>query len=298
MRTLPDSYYINGSSIVQSEESDLALEDDPRGILWLWDEPRKNATYILGCDPTEGITGWSRHTKLDDDHKVDNAVIQVFEINAESAPSIGRDGKPEIGSDGRIKFQFVDVQVAEFAAPIDPVEIARVIDVVGRLFPGVEEDMCEAIVETYPGPGMLTLQELLRLGYTNLWQWERIADGMAEQTRTIGWHSNVQSQRVLWTRARRHLMQRKVRVRSKWLLDEYSNAVVDPEKMRAKAAYGFHDDRIQAASMCFWAGHKWTYDEEPTVQLVTQTKEVDFQRLAPTLDSDFNYRDFKSSFFD
>jgi len=32
---------------------------DPRGILLMWHPPRKGAKYIMGGDPTQGITGWS-----------------------------------------------------------------------------------------------------------------------------------------------------------------------------------------------------------------------------------------------
>jgi len=297
MSTLPDAFYIDGSNLVQSEESDEALDDDPRGVLWMWAEPSSRAKYILGCDPTQGITGWTRGTRAVGDNKTDNAVIEIFEVDGDMVPMIGKDGKLVKDENGKVKLHYVDVQVAEFAAPIDAVEIARVINVVGRLFRGDAEDQCEAIIETYPGPGMLTLQELLRLNYENLWQWERIADGRAEQTTAIGWHSNMQSQKVLWMRSRRHLMSHKARIQSKWLMDEYSNAVVDPNTMRARSSYGMHDDRIQAASMCFWAGHKWTYDVEPSVPMVTPTKEVDFQRFAPTLDDELSYSDFKSNFF-
>ncbi len=177
--------------------------------------------------------------------------------------------------------------MAEYAAPVDAVEAARVVNVLGRIYAGDAEDQCELIYESWPGPGVLTTQELLRLGYANLWQWEYIADSIAEPTGRFGWRSSLQTQRLLWTRARRHLMGRHAKILSPWLLAEYRDAVIDVDKMRAMAAYGSHDDRVQAASMNFWGAHRWVYDPERTDEPVTETAEVDWQRRAPVLGEDW-----------
>jgi hypothetical protein len=98
---------------------------------------------------------------------------------------------------------------------------------------------------------------------------------------------------MLWYRARRHLMKRHVTIKSKWLLEEYANAEIDMSKMRARAAYGYHDDRFQAANMCFWAGHRWTYESESTNEEVTTSAEAkDYQRIAFGLDNYQSYKDW------
>ena len=90
-------------------------------------------------------------------------------------------------------------------------------------------------------------------------------------------------------------------IRSKFLLEEYSNAEIDMTKMRARAAYGYHDDRFMAANMCLWAGHKWTYEMEAQEEQVSETAApMDYQRMAPTLDegdsTPRSYQDWKSNF--
>jgi hypothetical protein len=47
------------------------LSQDPRGVAWMWEPPRKNAAYVMGIDPTVGITGWSRHSRVANDSEID-----------------------------------------------------------------------------------------------------------------------------------------------------------------------------------------------------------------------------------
>ncbi len=288
---MQQSFHVSGSSLLLAEESAESISQDPRGLCHIWEEPKQHARYIMGCDPSVGITGWRRDLATDGDHKTDNSAIEIFRVDAIKEPVI-KDGKPEIDPISKVpKFIYRDLQVAEFFAPIDAVEVARVCNLLGRIYCGDQDDQCELIYEAYPGPGVLTTQELLRLGYMNLWQWETIANSIAEQTESIGWHSNVNTQKVLWYRSRRHLLERKAKIQSEWLLAEYANAVIDIEKMRARAAYGFHDDLLQAANMCFWAGHKWTYDPERTWEPVTEVAFIEPQRAAPTIGEYRSYKD-------
>lgn len=286
------AYHFSGSALVPAQDSESELSDDPRGIVWMFEEPKPHAKYIMGCDPTVGITGWRRDLRTDGDHKTDNAAIEIFRVDGIEVQSLDENGKPVIDPITKLpKTYYRDVQVAEYAAPIDAVEVARLCNFLGRIYCGGEEDQCLLIYESYPGPGMLTTQELLRLGYGNLWHWEFFADSVAEETNRIGWRSSHESQKVLWYRARRHLMESRAKIYSRWLHEEYCSAVIDVEKMRARAAYGSHDDRIQAASMCFWAGHGWSYNVERTTEPVTSTPVVDWQTYAPVLGEHRTYRE-------
>ncbi len=277
------------------------IEKDPRGCLLMWERPRPHAKYIVSCDASEGITGWSRATRTEDDYKTDNGVVEVFHVDGIREPLWDEEAEKQFDYDNpgartkRIplidkhtkqqKFHCKDVQVAEFAAPCDAVEIARIANVIGRIYRGTEEDEAELIWEAYPGCGMLTTQELLRLGYNNLWHWEYITE-QAEETNRLGWRSGRESMKILWYRARRHLMQRNVVIRSKWLLEELSGAEIDMNKMRARAAYGMHDDRLWAAAFGWWAGHEWTYSEDPQDPVTEVEGPTDYQSYAPGLDDE------------
>lgn len=302
MSTFPQALWVSDSHVEPCIESWEEIAADPRGLLLMWEPPRKECKYIMGMDSAEGITGWTRATRAEGDHKVDNGVIEIFRPDGLREPIMemndaGQKVQKVDPITKRPQWHYCDVQVAEFAAPCDAVEIARVANVLGRIYAGDAEDQCELIWEAWPGCGMLCTQELLRLGYGNLWNWEYISD-IAEETQRLGWRSTRESMKLLWYRARRHLMSRNVLIRSKWLLEEYANAEIDLEKMRARAAYGYHDDRFMAANLAFWGGHKWVYDPERTDEPVTTTPEIDFQRYAPTLGDELNYADWKSGALD
>jgi hypothetical protein len=245
--TVPKFLYVGSSSISQySSESVADMMKDPRGLLCMWDPPKPRAKYIMGLDPTEGRTGWTRGTRIAGDHKIDNAVIEVYQVDAHKEPIYkevpnpnGRGYIRQLDIDPMTKqqrYKYIDVQVAEFSAPCDAVEIARVANVIGRIYAGDEEDQCELIYEAWPGPGLLTTQELLRLGYGNLWMWEYI-DSTVEQSDRPGWRSTPRTQKILWDRSRRHLLNKQATIRSKWCVAEYANAEIDINKMRAKACF-------------------------------------------------------------
>lgn len=293
----PQALHVSGSCIdFYDAEPYEDIEADPRGLFLMWEPPERNAKYIVALDPTEGITGWTRAARTDGDHKTDNAAIEIFkvngvteiaykEVNGVKVPDIDPNTK-------RPRILYRDVQVGEYAAPVDAVESARVANLLGRIYCGQDDESAELIWEAWPGPGILSTQELLRLGYPNLWHWQYIV-GEPEDTNGLGWRSSLQSQRLLWYRARRHLLSRQALIRSKFLLEEYANAEIDLQKMRARAAYGYHDDRFQAANMAFWAGHKWAM-EEVVDQPVTEAPIIDPQRYGPGLQDDFaTYSDWR-----
>lgn len=294
----PRVLYVGSSSIEQYDEEPIEeIERDPRGLLLCWELPDTKSHYIIGLDSSEGITGWTRGTRTDNDHKTDNGAIEVFKIGAIKElifkiNDLGNEVPIMDPETGKQKCISKDVQVAEFAAPCDAVEIARVVNIIGRIYCGDAEDQCELIWESWPGCGILCTQELLRLNYGNLWHWEYI-DSVAEDSNRLGWRSTRESQKLLWQKSRRHLMKEQGVIRSKYLLAEYSNAEIDMDKMRARAAYGFHDDRFQAANMAFWGGNKWTYSQESSHEEVRESKEIDYQRYAPGLDDYVSYTQHK-----
>lgn len=294
----PDALYVSGYSMEPCTSDEWIASDDPRGLLLMWAPPKASATYIMGLDPSEGITGWSRATHGDGFKKTDNGVIEIFEIDGDFDlvfKEVGGVRIPDIDPQTRRQKRiYKDVQVAEYAAPCDAVEIARVADMLGSIYKGNEEDKCKLIWEAWPGPGLLTTQELIRLGYPNVWYWQHI-DTVVEDTKAMGWHSSSRSQQILWTRTRRHLLSGKVDIKSKWLGKEYAKARYDAERNRARAAYGWHDDRMQAANMCFWAGHDWSVEVEPSSDVVrTANQPDDYQRIAFGLDDYQSYRDWIS----
>lgn len=291
MTPFPETLYVGSDHMEPCYESQEEIQADPRGLLLLWEPPKDDCRYVIGFDPSEGITGWSRHSRTEGDDKVDNCAIEIFRPNGHSIPAL-KDGEPVIDPVTKKPVMLgVDIQVAEWVAPCDAVEGSRVASMLGRLFHGSDENQCLLIWEAWPGVGLLATQELLRLNYSNPWMWEYI-DREVEQTDSPGWRSSLKSQRLLWYRSRRHLMNRQVDIFSRFLGMEYASAEVDVEKMRARAAYGFHDDRFQAANMAFWASHTWSYDEDAPPERIRSAPILDFQRFAPTLGDAPSFREW------
>lgn len=238
MSRQPNGWTIQGRHTLERHTAS-EYDSDPRGVVWMYEPPETRATYVMGIDPTVGITNWDRALRTQDDFKTDNGAIEILRV--------GRHGQP-------------DVQVCEYAAPIDPEDLADVANALGRLYCGQDEnEQCLCIIEVYPGPGLLTLRKMInQYGYTNMFIWKYLDSYTTKPTNSLGWTASPKSVRDLWIRGSRHINRGGVRIYSEHFCAEMVDAEQDPIKMTAKAAYGAHDDRLRALLMAIWAAHDWS----------------------------------------
>ncbi|HKT90146.1 MAG TPA: hypothetical protein VJQ59_16995 [Candidatus Sulfotelmatobacter sp.] len=260
---MAECFYVNHGSLVPAEDADY--DGDPRGIVWMYEQPKPNGEYVIGVDPSVGIVGWNRFSRRDDDVKTDNAVVEVIKCGRGS--------------------EIPDVQVAEYAAPIDPDELAEVANIIGRVFGGRNEDgQAKCIIEVYPNPGLLTHRRMVELGYLNMFNWTYL-NGVVPVPKVgqLGWYSTPKTQQALWLRGSKHMTKKNFIPRSPWLVEEMADVVLDMQKMRARAYYGHHDDRLQATLMALWCARQFSMEAEsiPT-DLRTDQRPPDPQRMPVT----------------
>jgi hypothetical protein len=184
--------------------------------------------------------------RTSDDVKTDNGCIQILRV-----------GEGEPGSE---HFR-PDVQVCEYAAPIDPEDLANIANILGRVFRGSDEDgQCLCIIEIYPGPGLLTMRQMINIhGYTNQFVWKYQDSMVPRKTPLLGWTASPKSVRDLWIKTRRHILRGGFRHHSPWLVEEWTDCEMDYIKMTGQATGG-HDDRVRALNLAVWAAHDWSFD--------------------------------------
>ncbi len=255
MANFPTALSIGQSGNIQRMET-AEYDDDPRGVVWMWSPPMKHRKYVMGIDPTVGRTGWNRYARSKEDSKTDNGCIQVVML-----------GRRNSGHDEP------DQQVCEYAAPVDPFELGYIANIIGRMYAGVEEDQCGCITEVHPGPGTSTFRQMIELGYTNHFRWERYADTAVSSTKQLGWIATPTTNRDLWVKSSRHLNLRNAIVRSPWLAEEYADCRMNPDKQYAENPGG-HDDRVRAFNLALWMANGWSLSlertEEEVVEMVSE----------------------------
>ncbi len=218
------------------------LDHDPRGLILMYEPPRGNCHYVIGADPSVGITGWDRTLRSKDDVKTDNAAVQVI-----------RKGSP-------------DVQVAEYAAPIDAYDLAKVLNFLGRMYCGVQEDG-QALMCIEMNIGWATQTELInRYGYTNLPPWRTESGLTPHITQKYGWYSSRSTRKDLWIKGMRHINARAIHINSEPLIEEMTDCTWDNflSMNSASAIYGRHDDRVVALLIAIWYAHEWSLEWSPT----------------------------------
>jgi hypothetical protein len=252
-------------------EVDTFDPHDVRGHLLVWEPPSDSASYFMGVDPTVGVLGWNRASRTDEDYKHDNAAIEVFRAGTwETIKTITEQNDKQVETQQLRKRP--DVQVAEWVGPMDAQDLAYVCNFIGRLFGGSHEDhQALAIIEVQPGPGWLTQREMHdKFGYENFYHWLKEGKNMLQRdTGALGWYSNFQNRRDLWTRSGGHLKRRNAILRSKWLVEEMVACTPDNFfAMTGRAARlgksGLNDDRVVATMLSLWACNEWVIGQEPT----------------------------------
>ena len=234
----PKSWRVGNRNVVPYELDD----EDERGVLFVWEEPHAGESYVVSLDPTVGRAGWTREFRTEADLDTDNACVEVFRA--------GRGGRP-------------DVQVAEYAAPVDAIDFAPIAATVGLLYGGSNEDGQALIIGEVTGPGAVTLRELIdHYNYSNLWQWTQWGSSQVKRTQNFWWYSSRSANKDLWMRGMHHIQKQKVVLHSKYLVEEMADCVSDIWNLIGEARYGRHDDRVMATLFNFWAMHDWSTREE------------------------------------
>lgn len=225
---------------------------DVRGLLLMWEPPDPRATYYMGCDPTSGITGWTRQLRSASDKSTDNAVVEVIRLGVRGE---------------------CDAQVAEFAAPVDAEDFAAVVNEIGRMYGGSHESgQAEAIVELTGGHGVITQRELMsRYNYQNLFIWRTLDGATVKRTTHLGWQATKDSNMALFSRCLRHINNDRITINSMPLIDEFADCTSDWVHGTLRAKWGRHDDRVRAFFLAIWAAHSWTNAEDSAPQVARLT---------------------------
>lgn len=263
-------------------EVDSLDATDPRGQLLIWEPPYDSANYIIGCDPTMGILGWNRQLRTPEEEKHDNAAIEVFRQGAWR--DVITETKDEAGIIHRtsVPTKSPDIQCAEWVGPIDPEDLAYLLNFLGRMYAGnSEEQQALMAIEVVPGPGWLTQRVLKdQYGYDRFLRWLKEGRNMLQQdTGLHGWHSSAHTRRDLWVRGAGHIKRRKVVINSRYLVEEM--VACQPDNflaLTARAArtgntggiLGLNDDRVVAALIALWVANEWQIGQdasEPAVKI-------------------------------
>lgn len=225
------------------------MELDPRGVVWILEPPRPGATYVMGIDPTQGIPGWSREMRTQDDGKTDNGAIEIVRIGKER-----------------------DYHVCEYAAPVDVYDLAHMANLLGRLYGGANEDgQCLTIPEAYPGPGLFLIQEMIhKYGYTNMYRWKYLDRMNPVANQSLGFYTSREANRHLAIRLLRAFQDDKIANVSPYLAEEMADCFMDP--VRGWIRSNIHDDRVRALALAEWAAHDWSMQIETIQSDVTKSE--------------------------
>lgn len=139
------------------------------GKLLIWEPPLSTELYVLSADIGDGLG-------------LDRSVCDITRVGTLARP---------------------EEQVAQFvSAEVDPIDFAAILDVIGRLYRGSDNQEALAAIECN-NHGLATQSELQRhLGYDNLfiWQYEDAADPQRRFSTRVGWYTTQRTRPIILTR--------------------------------------------------------------------------------------------------
>jgi len=218
-----------------------ALED----CLLIWEPPRKTQRYMISVDVSGGVGA-------------DRSVVDVTRIGTVEEP---------------------DEQVAQFvSAWTTGRKLALIIDAVGHLYRGVEDEAQVAIENNF-GLGLGVQDELqIHLGYRNFWIW-RVLDARSPEKRyttRIGFWTNRRTRPLILERFVDAVETTDLvtgysdlRLNSPHIFHEMRRFIAPPGEglVMAAAAPGAHDDCIMSAAIGEHCAHTTLYEDgEPTAE--------------------------------
>lgn len=218
------------------------------GRLLVWESPMAGETYAIGVDPAEGVGQ-------------DNSVCEVIRVGTILRP---------------------DEQVAEFACNfLSPPDFANVVNTIGRFYHDAEGDEAFCTIECNASCGDVMTTELrMRLDYTNLYinkDYNRVEN---MYTNKIGWWTNKSTRPKLIARGLHAFQKGDLIINSEFLFREMSRFERDHFIAKAKAAHGFHDDRVLSILIAYWGAHddEWLAGEDIAEERRMRAKGIEWQR--------------------
>lgn len=207
--------------------------------------------------------GWTSWTSTDADRATDNAAIEVIRAGT----------MKQVEINGKLKaYREPDVQVAEYAAPVDYRAFAAAIVAIAKLYRGnSDEEGCLVNCEFGPGVNIAVFAELWdRLGYTNIYQQPYLnVPGGSQRKNNYGFWANHTDNMLAWQKGVRHIHTGSLRMNSPWLIEELKDA--DRDAFCSLSKRPRHDDRFKALLIGLWALNAWTMFQDDVDSTTLQT---------------------------
>lgn len=205
------------------------LPDDPAlfgvGYVLIWEPRRAGHRYVLSGDVSDGLG-------------LDRAVVDITRVGTLELP---------------------DEQVAQFVSSrIDPIELATIIDFMGRMYK--DDDGLEALAAIENnGHGLATQAQLqLHLGYSYFFTWKYVdmKDVSRRESTRIGWYTSARTRPMILTRYVKALKtvdvvtgQPDYILNSPFTQFELPHFQTAGELWQAEATLGRHDDCIMTGAI-------------------------------------------------
>lgn len=237
----PEAFSIgNNFKLSRLKEFDLDFDEPPEGAFVMWEEPKPNTDYTIGCDPSWGVGQ-------------DRCAIHILK-------------------NGTIKNK--DQQVGEFcSSTINVHELVPICYTLGNLYKNTLEDR-EALMSVECNISDDIVHQLRNnYSYSNLFVWKFYDTIKKQLSNKLGWWTNSRTRPKIIIKAVHYIKQDWWDISSPWLVNEMQTIEKLEDKQRVAAAAGHHDDLFMAAAIALWSAHDLEFSELGEIEETAKRRE-------------------------
>lgn len=239
-----DAYKIGSNyKLSRLTEFEPDFDEFPLGALIMYEEPKPNTSYTIGCDPSWGLGQ-------------DRSVIHVLKNGTLHQP---------------------DEQVAEFAADsINMHDLTPICYMLGNLYKHTGEDI-EALMSVECNISDDIVHQLRdNYNYSNLFIWKFYDNIKNKMSNKLGWWTNARTRPKIIMKAVHYIKQGWWDIHSPWMINEMQTIEKLEDKARVEAASGHHDDMFMAGAIALWSAHDMEFNEFGNTEEVAKKRDRRF----------------------
>jgi hypothetical protein len=195
---------------------DWNFNEEPLGLLLMWEGPQSDHQYVIGVDTSEGLGQ-------------DRCAVEVNRVGTN---------------------QRSDEQVAEWCGNVNGLELAPILYSIGKLYT-VSGNEPLMVIEVNRGD-VVQMELRTKYDWSCFYQqryYDKVRGGWSQR---LGWNTNADTRPKMLARAIQQIKAYQWRINSPWLIDEISDFEYDAQRMKMKAAVNCHDDRVIAAFIALY----------------------------------------------
>lgn len=153
-------------------------------------------------------------------------------------------------------------QVAEYCAHIPPTDFADVLVTLSMFY-----NRALLCPEAWPGPGQVTINEILKTSYYNIYKRERSQYSHKKEDQLWGWETTRRTKQDMMYVLYDALKEFRIKIKSSELIYELRSMIIEDNRIEPQE--GCFSDRVIACAIAYYVCRKYGYEQDTSRKILS-----------------------------